>query len=335
MRLRPGVPVLHLGDGVVQIGLREPLVLRGVCRAEARFLATLEGRSVPVSAGERHDFPEAVSALEAHPHLLWRDDLSRQWLASAVVRWRGCGLAALEAARVLALAGVGTMSAVDPRPVSPVDPYSAALRGMPRSEAFARAIADTGAEVRWVSGESTAHIEVLSAHGAADLVAARQLLSRDVTHLLVVSDEDGLTVGPVVVPGVTACAGCLAHAHAERDASWPRIALQLGGAARNGAAYLPSECSTLAGALAAREVLATLRGDGRWNEGRAVGQWRIPALGEASWSPTVPHRACGCGAAREVGDATAAAEARMVREAPPGAYARVGSAATISRISIP
>jgi hypothetical protein len=308
MRLRPGVPVLHLGEGVIQIGLRDPLVLHGVCHAEAHFLASLEGRSVPVSSSERRDFPESVCALERHPHLLWREDPMQGWLASVVVRWRGCGLPALEAARILALAGVRTMSAVDPRPVLPADPYSPSLRGLPRSEAFARAVADTGAEVRWVSRESPAHIEVLSAHGTPDLVATRDLLARDVVHLLIVSDEDGLTVGPVVVPGVTACAGCLAHARSDRDPRWPRIALQLGGAARDGAAHLPPECSSLAGALAAREVLATLRG-----ERRASGQWRIPTLGEASWSPAQPHEACGCGAARDVGDAAAAAVARMPR----------------------
>jgi len=309
MRLRPGVPVLHLGEGVVQVGLGDPLVLHGVCRAEARFLAALEGRSVPVSSAERRDFPESVHAIESHPHLLWRDDPARALVADAVIRWRGCGLPALEAARVLALAGVRTMSAVDPRQVSPADPYPASLRGMPRSEALARAVADTGVEVRWVSREARAHVEVLSTHGAADLVSSRELLARDVVHLLVVSDEDGLTVGPVVVPGATACAGCLAHARADRDARWPRIALQLGGAARDSAAHLPPECSSLAGALAAREVLATLR-----RERRAAGQWRVPALGAASWMPTEPHEACGCGAAREVGDAAAAAEARMPRD---------------------
>ena len=316
MRLRPGVPVFYLGEGVVQIGLRDPMVLQGVGRAEARFLAGLEGRSVPVSAGERRDFPASVGALDRHPHLLWRDDPARRMLEGAVVRWRGCGLPVLEAARILALAGVRTMSAVDSRPVSPADPYPASLRGIPRSEALARAVADTGAEVRWVSRESPVHFEVLATHGAADLVAARELLALDVTHLLLVSDEDGVTVGPVVIPGKTACAGCLDHARADRDARWPRIALQLGGAARDVAAHLPAECSSLAGALAAREVLATLRGEGRaltrrTLTRRAIGQWRVPTLGEASWAPTEPHPACGCGAARDVGDALTASEARM------------------------
>lgn len=313
MRLRPGVPVLHLGEGAIQVGTRDPLILHGVSRAEARFLASLEGRSVPVSSGERHDFPESIRALEGHPHLLWRNDPTRRSLANAVVRWRGCGLPELEAARILALAGVPTMSAVDPRPVSPADPYPASFRGRPRSEAFARAVADTGAEVRWMSAEPPADIEVLSAHGAPDLVATRELLARDVSHLLIVSDEDGLTVGPMVVPGATACPSCLAHARADREEGWPRVALQLGGAARDGAAHLPPECTSLAGALAAREILATLRNEGRASTRRAAGQWRIPARGEASWGPTEPHAACGCGAARDVGDAAVAAEARMPR----------------------
>ncbi len=306
MRLRPGVPVLHLGEGSIQIGLHDPLVLHGVCRDEAHFLASLEGRSVPVSSSERRDFPQSIRALERQPHLLWRDDPIREWLASAAVRWRGCGLPALEAARILALAGVHTMSAVDPRPVSPADPYPASLRGMARAEALARAVAETGAEVRWASSESPVTFEVLSTHGAPDLVSTRELLARDVMHLLIVADEDGLTVGPVVAPGVTACAGCVAHSRADRDPRWPRIALQLGGASRDGAAHLPPECSSLGGALAAREVLSTLRG-----KRRAAGQWRVPALGEASWRAVQPHEACGCGAARDIGDTIAATRARM------------------------
>jgi hypothetical protein len=291
------------------------LVLHGVCRAEAHFLASLEERSVPVSSSERRDFPESISALERHPHLLWRVDPTQGRLASVVVRWRGCGLPALEAARILALAGVRRMSAIDPRPVSPSDPYSPSLGGRARAEALARAVAETGAEVTWASRDSPVNFEVLSSHGAPDLVSTRELLSRDVMHLLIVSDEDGLTVGPVVVPGVTACAGCLAHARADRDPGWPRIALQLGGARRDGAAHLPPECSSLGGALAAREILATLRG-----ERRAAGQWRVSALGEASWWAVVPHDACGCGAARDVGDAAAAAGAQM---APSVAEARM------------
>ncbi len=49
MRLRPGVPVFHLGDGVARVGISRPLVVRDLGPDEARFLASLEGRSVAVS----------------------------------------------------------------------------------------------------------------------------------------------------------------------------------------------------------------------------------------------------------------------------------------------
>jgi hypothetical protein len=325
MRLRPGVPVLHLGDGVVQIGLRHPLVFDGLERTEASFLASLEGRSAPVSADERRDFPHLVSALERNSSALALDVHSDNHLARATVRWRGCGPVSLEAARTLALAGVGVMSALDPRVVSPTDPYAPSSRGLTRSEAFARAIGETGADVRWTSREAAADIEVLCAYGAIDMAVPRELLARDVPHLLIVSDEDGLSVGPVVIPGSTACAGCVGLARADGDRRWPRIALQLGNAARDAARHLPAECSALAGAIAAREVLAALRG--AWRE---AGQWWIPARGETSWRAVAPHDACGCGAARDPGDASAAEHARMPAGSPRGRpQERLGSSATI------
>ncbi len=312
MRLRPGVPVLHLGDGVVQIGLRDPLVLDGLEPSEERFLASLEGRSVSVSADERRDFPLLVSVLERHPSALAPQVPRDDPLQRAVVRWRGCGRVSLEAARTLALAGVRTMSALDPRVVSPEDPYSPSSRGLARSEAFARAVGETGADVRWTARDAPADIEVLCAHGATDMAVPRELLARDISHLLITSDEDGLSVGPLVIPGRTACAGCVALARADGDPWWPRIALQLGGAARDVVRHLPAESSALAGALAARELLAALRG-----APRDVGQWRIPSHGEMSWRPVTPHEACGCGGAGHAGDDAAAERARMPA-CPPG-----------------
>jgi hypothetical protein len=313
MRLRPGIAVLHLGDGVVQIGLRDPLVLDGLDQAEARFLASLEGRSVPVSADERRSFPLLLSALERHASAVSADGPSDHRLVRATVRWRGCGPVALEAARTLALAGVGAMSALDPRAVSPTDPYAPSSRGLTRSEAFARAVGETGADVRWTSREAAADIEVLCAYGAIDMAVPRELLARDVPHLLIASDEDGLSVGPLVIPGFTACAECVGLARADEDRRWPRIALQLGIAGRDAARHLPAECSALAGAIAARELIAALRG-----ACREAGQWWIPARGETSWRPISPHDACGCGAARDPGDASAAEHARMPSCSPRG-----------------
>ncbi len=311
MRLRPGIPVLHLDDGVVQIGLCDPLVLGGLEPSEQRFLASLEGRSVPVSSDERRDFPFLVSVLERHPSALAPSVPRDDPLERTIVRWRGCGHISLEAARTLALSGVPTMSALDPHMVSPSDPYPPSSRGLSRSEAFAYAVGETGADVRWVAKDTPADIEVLCAHGATDMAVPRELLARDIAHLLVTSDEDGASIGPLIIPGRTACAGCIALARADGDPRWPQIALQLGGAARDAAKHLPAVCSALAGALVARELLATLRGTPR-----DVGRWRVTSHGEMSWLPVAPHEACGCGGAGPAGDDASARKARMPARSP-------------------
>ncbi len=307
MRLRPGVPVLRRGDGCLQIGLRRPLVLSDLDGDEARFLEGLEGRAVPVSAREQRDFRRVLGILERATHLLASQNAGASALERSSVRWRGADAVVAEAARTVALAGVTTMSAVDERRCGPYDPYASSSRGLTRSDALARAVRETGVDVRWISLETTADLEVVRSHGGPDLVVSRLLLSRDVPHLLVVSDEDGISVGPLVRPGVTACAGCCAMHRTDADSHWPLLALQVGDPRRDAAARYPAECSSLAGTLAAREVVSYLRGDPR-----DAGTWAVPLRGEPAWERMSPHPACGCGAAGGVGDETAAARARMV-----------------------
>lgn len=65
------------------------------------------------------------------------------------------------------------------------------------------------------------------ADGLVDPRRAAQLMADDVTHLPIELAGDRVIVGPVVVPGRTACIACL---HAERtdlDPGWPLVAAQL------------------------------------------------------------------------------------------------------------
>lgn len=56
---------------------------------------------------------------------------------------------------------------------------------------------------------------------------ASRLMRSDVTHLPLELAGDRVRVGPVVIPGRTACAACL-HAHrADADPQWPLLAAQL------------------------------------------------------------------------------------------------------------
>jgi hypothetical protein len=52
-------------------------------------------------------------------------------------------------------------------------------------------------------------------------------LARDVAHLAIVFDEEGVEVSPLVVPGKTRCLGCYEKYRLEHTPHWPVIAPQL------------------------------------------------------------------------------------------------------------
>lgn len=57
--------------------------------------------------------------------------------------------------------------------------------------------------------------------------SCRELMSTDTPHLPITIMRSAVIVGPVIVPGVNACASCLALHEADRDAAWPILASQL------------------------------------------------------------------------------------------------------------
>ncbi len=75
-----------------------------------------------------------------------------------------------------------------------------------------------------------------------------QLVARGIPHLAVGAAEAIGVVGPLVIPGCTACLGCLEHARRDRDPAWPLILAQVAGRAA-----APAACSAaLAAAVAAQ-----------------------------------------------------------------------------------
>jgi hypothetical protein len=88
-----------------------------------------------------------------------------------------------------------------------------------------------------------------------DLPAA--LLRSQLPHLAVSADEAIGVVGPLVLPGRSACLRCLDLTRAERDPAWPLILAQLASRATN-----PAACdAVLAAAVAAQataQVLAVI-----------------------------------------------------------------------------
>jgi hypothetical protein len=117
----------------------------------------------------------------------------------------------------------------------------------------------------------------------------RAWLRRDIPHLPLVVGDAAITLGPLVIPGVSACLHCAFLHRRDADDAWPAIAAQL--------AALPAPPphplrSASAAAHAARLVAAFL--DGRAEPGR---EWRIEHDGETVSERLVPpHPECRCAA---------------------------------------
>jgi bacteriocin biosynthesis cyclodehydratase domain-containing protein len=116
--------------------------------------------------------------------------------------------------------------------------------------------------------------------------------------LLPVALRDGTPIiGPLVVPGHTACLGCVERHRLDRDPAWPALAAQL----TTTSSQQPEPCQTAiaaaAAGIAASQALCYLDGDQPEALGRSL---ELTSLGgpvrTRTWSP---HPRCDCAADRE------------------------------------
>ncbi len=158
------------------------------------------------------------------------------------------------------------------------------------AERIARLLAARGDDVRLAATADAAarqqcELAVVVGHYVLDPELHGLWLRRDVAHLPVVLDDEGVTIGPLVVPGSTACLFCLQRYATAADDAWPAIATQLWG--RRSLLDTELVASEVA-VLVARGVTTQLRlVDG------AVTERHLP-----------PHPECGC-LALQVGEKTA------------------------------
>ncbi|MGV9693989.1 TOMM precursor leader peptide-binding protein [Streptomyces sp. NPDC003444] len=129
-----------------------------------------------------------------------------------------------------------------------------------------------------------------------DPLPAEWWVSTGTPHLYAGVVEATGAVGPLVLPGGTACARCLQEERTDRDPVRPRLLAQW----RSGAPHPLPACdlglATAVAGLAATHALAFLDGDlpastgTRWEASLPFLEWRSERLR--------PHPACPCGAAR-------------------------------------
>ena len=199
----------------------------------------------------------------------------------------------------LATAGVGTLVLDDRSPVQVTDlgvgPFRQCDVGQTRERALRAALADS--HPRTAVGHelgSAATPDVVVVVENRVLVPERhgRLLGAAVAHLPVVVGEADVVVGPLVLPGRSACAGCVAQHATDADRCWPALATQLREVDDVGGVPQETTLAATAAALAAGQVLAHLDGA----RPAAVGATIEVSLPEAlpRLRPVAPHPRCGC-----------------------------------------
>jgi hypothetical protein len=175
---------------------------------------------------------------------------------SARVVVEGAGRVGAPVAALLAAAGIGSVRVVDDGLTRPEDcgvgGLAATAIGRPRQEAARDLVTAATAPRPVLAAVPTAlpDLVVLTPVGGAPMPEPPRLLP----HLLSeVRGEVGV-VGPLVMPGTSACLRCLDLARTDADPGWPAVAVQL---ATNSRTQAPCD-GVLAVAVAAQTVLQAL-----------------------------------------------------------------------------
>jgi hypothetical protein len=207
-----------------------------------------------------------------------------------------------QVAGLLAAAGVGHVHVLDPTATVIADAapggVSAADAGLPReraAEAVVRRSAPSATVGPLPAGRAP-DLTVLAA-GRPDRAEQDALQRTAQPHLAVAVRETTGVVGPLVVPGTSACLRCLDLARTERDPAWPALVAQLAQRRSSSADACDVVLATVTAGYAAMQVLAFL--DRKVSGGPqpatfggtlelASPDWRFR---RRSWQP---HPACGC-----------------------------------------
>lgn len=169
----------------------------------------------------------------------------------------------------------------------------------PTASGVERMLGEMGAVVRsglrWSDPAiARADAAVIVASYAVEPQRHARWLRRDVPHLPIVFDDDGVVVGPLVRPGTGPCLRCLDLHRTDADPAWPAMATQLH------VLPPPGETAIVAAPAAARAAWAVhaMLPDGERDGTDAVPvgvSWRLEC-GQADWVSRVwePHPECGC-----------------------------------------
>ncbi|MEU0719485.1 TOMM precursor leader peptide-binding protein [Streptomyces lavendulocolor] len=227
------------------------------------------------------------------------------------VQVRGAGRVGAAVAALLSASGVGR---VEVRDGDRVEPWDVAPGGLPaeavgeRRDAAARRLVGRSApggravrDGRAAGSEPGLSLVVVAprdglAAYAPDPVTADDWVATGTPHLYAGVIEATGVVGPLVLPGGTACAGCAERERSDRDPAWPRMLAQWRSGRRSRVPACDQGLAAAVAGLAAAHAVAFLDGElpastgARWEVSLPLLEWRSERLS--------PHAGCPCGAGR-------------------------------------
>lgn len=214
--------------------------------------------------------------------------------ASVVVR--GGGRIAVPLAALLAAAGVGRVHVDVPGTVTAgevaVGGYRAVDVRRPRSSAAAEAVRAVAPETSTGPPRPGTDPDflVLAGTGRPPVVEALTTEARRTPHLALGLRGDVPVVGPLVLPGRTACLNCVYLHRCDRDPAWPVLAAQL--ATAPGERHCAAAVAAVAAGIAALQVLTHL--DGGEPEALSASLEIGTPGGLVRRRTWTPHPRCGC-----------------------------------------
>lgn len=262
-QLNPALARLWIADNARQYGYRKALAVTGLSEPQQRLLDYFE---LGLTTAQRKNLPELAKTSHAEidslekriAPVLWQSptgisqqDVETRFAEIARILLQGADPAqirnlrktksvfvekldvtGLTIAKALALAGIGRQISMDQTRVSGADiselGYLKAQLGLPRVRAAQAMVGnDLQLHSRISSTFDQISLAVLISSDITNPASYQPWLARDVPHLSVVFDEEGVEVSPLVVPGRTSCLGCYEKHRLETTPNWPVIAPQL------------------------------------------------------------------------------------------------------------
>jgi len=267
IQVNPRLARLWLADNIRQYGYRRPIRLDSLTEPELRILDYLEAgitasqvqslsnltraqpavvsklleRMTPVIS-ESGRLPAGFSSAEIDTKF---SELARLFsvpgdLSTAIAQRRSArvfiekmGRAGLVLSKALSASEVGRLLTFDQVRVRERDclplGHPRSSIGKPRAISAKELLPGTALEFhsRRTSALGRVSVAVLISNDITDPASYQPWMARDIPHISVCFDEEGVEISPLVIPGESPCLGCIERAKFESDPNWKTIAPQL------------------------------------------------------------------------------------------------------------